>query len=862
MSFTAKFLIQMIKCEHLNSSVVHYPIDDLLPALKNTVLGNPSVVLQAPPGAGKTTRVPLALIDVLPPKRGRIIMLEPRRIAAVSAARWIAQTLREKAGETVGYSIRFDSRVSSLTRIEVVTEGILTRRIQADPGLSGVAMVIFDEFHERSLHADLALALCLDIQRALRADLKILIMSATLQCGPVASLLGNAPVITSGGTAFAVEDRYIADVPHKSITERVTDAVKTALIETSGDILVFLPGSGEIRACAETLLSDIERRRKDITIHSLYGDLPFEDQERAILPSLKRKIVLATNIAETSLTIEGVQVVIDSGLTRRLQFDPASGMNRLITVPVSKASAEQRKGRAGRLGPGICYRLYSHYAFQSMIPFTPPEMLISDLSALALELFAWGVKDPSELAWLDMPPAAAWEAARCLLTDLGALNPSGSITDIGKAMSRLPLHPRLARIMARAEELDCVHSAADLAAILSERDIMRRTNKSGAQEPDIAERFDMLRAWRNGEEVPGAADSWALATVDRTAKHLIRLLPKAQKSSPGKIWDTDIISRFLLCAFPDRVAQNRGDGDGRFVLARGRGVRLASTSGLSRSPFIIAVNVDAGEKSEGVVHLASPLTEIIIRQECATRIQTLRHIGWDKKEKRIIAAVEERLGSVLLSTKPFIPSKEEAAPFICEAIRSDPRRLSFSKEARQFQGRVALMQKVFPQEMWPDLSDDYLVATLEEWLLPSLAGRRNYQDIAALEVLPALKARLTWQQKGRLDELAPASIVVPSGNNIKLDYTSGETPVLAVKLQEMFGLDDTPILANGRVKVLIHLLSPARRPVQITQDLKGFWQTGYQQVKKELKCRYPKHPWPDDPWNAVPTRLTKSRHRL
>ncbi len=844
----------------MTSSVVLYPIDDLLPELKESVLRNPSVVLQAPPGAGKTTRIPLALIDVLPPERGRIIMLEPRRIAAVSAARWMAQTLGEKPGETVGYSIRFDSRVSSLTRIEVVTEGILTRRIQADPGLSGIAMVIFDEFHERSLHVDLALALCLDIQRALRTDLKILIMSATLQCGPVASLLGNAPVITSAGKAFAVKEKYIADGLHKPIAERIAGAVKTALAETSGDILVFLPGSGEISACAGTLLSGIGHRRDDVTIHALFGDLPFEEQERAILPSLKRKIVLATNIAETSLTIEGIQVVIDSGLTRRLQFDPASGMNRLITVSVSQASAEQRKGRAGRLGPGICYRLYSHYAFQSMIPFTPPEMLISDLSALVLELSAWGVKDPSELAWLDMPPAAAWDAARCLLTDLGALDQSGSITEFGRVMSRLPLPPRLASIMVRAEELDCVHYAADLAAILSERDILRRSNKSGAQEPDIAERFDMLRAWRNAKEVPGEADSWALAAVDRTAKQLIRLMPKEQKSTSCKTWGPDIISRLLICAFPERVAQNRGDGDGRYILAQGRGARLASTSGLCRSPFIIAVNVDAGKKGEGVVHLASPLTEILIRQECAARIQTLRHIGWDKRENRITAAVEERLGSVLLSTKSFSPSNEEAAPLLCEAIRSDSRLLCFSKDARQFQGRVALMRKVFPQEMWPDLSDDYLISTLEEWLLPSLDGIRSSQDIAALEVLPALKTRLTWQQKSRLDELAPVSIIVPSGNHIKLDYTSGETPILAVKLQEMFGLDDTPVIANSRVKVLLHLLSPARRPVQITQDLKGFWQTGYQQVKRELKGRYPKHPWPDDPWNAKPTRRSKSRH--
>src|SRR5271157_2334635 len=379
----------------MTSSASHYPIDDIIPELRESVLRNPSVVLHAPPGAGKTTRVPLALLDILPPERGRIVMLEPRRLAAVSAARWMAKTLGQKAGDTVGYSIRFESRVSSLTRIEVVTEGILTRRIQADPGLGGIAMVIFDEFHERSLHADLALALSLDIQRSLRDDLKILVMSATLECGPVASLLGGAPVIMSTGKSFPVEEKYSADRPDRSLTERITGAVNTALAETSGDILVFLPGSGEIRACSGSLTSVVGRKGEDITIHPLYGDLPFEEQERAILPSLTRKIVLATNIAETSLTIEGVRVVIDSGLTRRLQYDPSTGMNRLITVSVSKASAEQRKGRAGRTGPGICYRLYSRYTFQSMVPFTPPEILVTDLSSLALELAAWGVKDPS-----------------------------------------------------------------------------------------------------------------------------------------------------------------------------------------------------------------------------------------------------------------------------------------------------------------------------------------------------------------------------------------------------------------------------------------------------------------------------------
>ncbi len=473
-----------------------YPIDDILSDLKAAVLRNQSVVLQAPPGAGKTTRVPIALLDVIQPEKGRIVMLEPRRIAAVSAAGWMAQTIGEQAGQTIGYSIRFDSRTSKKTRIEVVTEGILTRRIQSDPGLEGVAMVIFDEFHERSLNADLALGLCIDIQRSLRTDLKVLVMSATLDCGPVASLLGGAPVITAGGKAFPVEEHYITDSKETPFTERIVSAVRTALNETSGDILVFLPGSGEIRSCSEALRPVLERSGKDITLHPLYADLPFEEQERALLPSNNRKIVLATNIAETSLTIEGVQVVLDSGLTRRLQYDPSTGMNRLITVPVSKASAEQRKGRAGRLGPGACYRLYSRHAFKTMIPFAPPEILVSDLSALALELAVWGVKDPSALFWLDAPPEASWNSALRLLNDLGALDAKGSVTPAGKIMAGLPLHPRLARLMHRASELGCASLGADLAALLSERDILRRSGTGSmayAKEADIAERIDILR---------------------------------------------------------------------------------------------------------------------------------------------------------------------------------------------------------------------------------------------------------------------------------------------------------------------------------------------------------------------------------
>ncbi len=840
-----------------------YPIDEILPELKQAVLCNSSVVLHAPPGAGKTTRVPLALLDVLPPEKGRIIMLEPRRIAAVSAARWMAKTLGEQAGETIGYSIRFDSKVSQATRVEVVTEGILTRRIQNDPGLEGVAMVIFDEFHERSLHADLALALCLDIRRSLREDLKILVMSATLDYGPISSLLDNAPVVASHGRGFPVEERYLGEARDKALSGQVINAAGTALSETSGDVLVFLPGSGEIHACAEALRSVVEHRSDTITIHPLYGDLPFEEQERAILPAKNRKIVLATNIAETSLTIEGVHVVIDSGLTRRLRYDPSTGMNRLTTLSVSKASAEQRKGRAGRLGPGYCYRLYSPHAFQSMVPFTPPEILTSDLSALALELAAWGVKDPSLLSWLEAPPSAAWASARALLTDLGALDASGSITRAGKDMARMPLHPRLARLLVRAGELGCIRLGADLAALLSERDILRRGGYGrmvSTGEADVGQRLDILEMWRKGRGTGSEADLRALRVVDRTAKQLVRLMPEARKARAGENGDPDaLVSRLLLCAFPERVARKREEGGNRFVLAQGRGVRLSAVGRLSTSLFIIAVHVDAGERGEGLVHLAAPLTEQLVREELAGRIERLRRIEWDKREGRVITTLEERLGAVLLSAKPFTPSDEETAPLICEAIRSAPGLLILNKEARRFQGRVALMRRAFPEETWPDLSDEHLLSSPEEWLLPWLDGIRSAQDLAGLDVLPALKARLSWEQARLLEERAPASLIVPSGSRVSLDYAAGDVPVLAVKLQEMFGLADTPEIAGGRVKVLLHLLSPARRPVQITQDLKGFWDGSYQQVKKELKGRYPKHPWPDDPWNAVPTRRTKPR---
>ncbi len=825
------------------------------------MLHNPSVILHAPPGAGKTTRVPLALLDLFSPGKGRITMLEPRRIAAVSAARWMAKSLGEQPGETVGYAIRFDTKITEKTRIEVVTEGVLTRRIQTDPGLENTSLVIFDEFHERSIHADLALALCLDIRKDLRPDLKILVMSATLDYGPIASLLGNAPVIASSGKSFPVQERYLENET-ALLPLRITNAVKTALKETNGDILVFLPGAGEIRASTKELQSALNINEERLSLHALYGDLPFEEQERAILPSKnKRKIVLATNIAETSLTIEGVQVVIDSGLTRMLRYDPATGMNRLVTVPLSRASAEQRKGRAGRLAPGVCYRLYSSHDLKSMIPFTQPEILVSDLSPLVLEVAIWGIKDPHDLSWLDGPPLAAWDAGLRLLKDLGALDASGSVTSIGRVMARLPLHPRLSRLLVRAQDLGCVRLGADLAAILTEREIFRRNaGQRVGVEPDLSERLEAVRKGRSGKEAVAGVDSSALRAVERTASQLMYLMSGPKDIEKNNVIDLEMISRLLLSSFPDRICKQRPEGGGGFVHIQGRGVRLSKDSHLGSSPYIIAVNVDAGEKkTEGYVHMASPVTEELIRSECADRIETTRRVEWDRKENRIIAAREDRLGALVLSSRVFTPTDEETLPILLEVIRATPGILLISRDAREFQGRVGLMKRAFPEENWPDLSDEQLFSKPEDWLSDWLANIRTAQALTSLKLLPALKAKLSWEQARLLDERAPTAILVPSGSRVTLDYTSGDLPVLAVKLQEMFGLADTPVIAARRVKVLLHLLSPARRPVQITQDLKGFWNNAYQEVKKDLKGRYPKHPWPDDPWNAVPTRRTTRR---
>lgn len=834
------------------------PIDDILPALLDSVHTHQSIILHAPPGAGKTTRVPLALLDAIPPGAGRILMLEPRRIAAVSAARWMAGILGEEVGGTVGYSIRFESCVSKATRIEVVTEGILTRRIQGDPGLAGVALLIFDEFHERSIHADLGLALSREVQQ-LRPDLKIIVMSATLDLGPLSRLLDGAPVIGSEGRMFPVDLKYIDDTGRARLSQRMGSAVIRALSETEGDILAFLPGSGEIRACAAQL-AESGGVGRNVTVCQLYGDLPIAEQQKVIQAGPQRKIVLATSIAETSLTIEGVRTVIDCGVSRRLQYDPGNGLNRLVTVRESRASAEQRAGRAGRTAPGVCYRLYSQHTLHAMAPHTPPEISVTDLSQLLLELAAWGVSDPNRLGWLDAPPAAALESARRLLVELDLFDESGRITVRGREVVRMPLHPRLGRLLLRSRELGCPGLGCRVAALLSERDPFRTAAAGTLPQvcsSDIAERLEALDNWRATGRNDRGMDLSAVKNVDRVARQLRRFM--AVLETEVEIRDDLRISRLLLAAYPDRLARRRGGDGGGYLLLGGRGARISERSGVRAAEFIVALALDAGSQAEAVIHLASEVPESVIREERSGHIRSETVVSWDEREGRVVARRLERLGSLQLAAGAVVPTAAQAVPAVVGAVRASGLSiLSMDDAVRQLQGRLLLLRSAFPEREWPDVSDAVLLETLEEWLTPHLEGVVSARKAARLNIGEILRGGLDYRQQRELDELAPTHLSVPSGSRIRIDY-SGEVPVLAVKLQELFGLAVGPAVCGGRVPVLLHLLSPAGRPIQVTRDLKGFWDGSYQQVKKELKGRYPRHPWPDDPWSAAPTRRVKPK---
>lgn len=793
------------------------PITQILPQLLITMQAHPNTVLSAPPGAGKTTRVPLALLNSIPPQDGRIIMLEPRRIAAVSAARYMAQSLGEQVGQTVGYTIRFENKISAATRIEVVTEGVLTRRIQNDPELTGVACVIFDEFHERSIQADLGLALCLETQAALRPDLKLLVMSATLDCGPIARLLGDAPVVVSQGRAFPVQVLYPVVSDTQPLARQMAAVIKTALAEETGDLLAFLPGTGEIRA--------VERELAGLTsavVCPLYGDLPFEKQQQVILPGPQRRVVLATNIAETSLTIEGVRIVVDSGLTRRLQLDPATGLERLVTVRAAKASADQRTGRAGRTAPGVCYRLYSQQTYQAMTPFNPPELMTADLAPLLLELAAWGVAEPASLAWLDQPPAAHLAASQELLQMLGALDAKGTITALGRSMVALPLHPRLARLLLSGKEHGRTIAVCYLAAQLSNR-------------------------------------STATRAIEQTAQQLLRLVGEKPQKCPTV--DLDMlhsVPEMAVAAWPDRIAMLRSGGEGRYLLASGRGVLLSPKAGCAGAAFLVALQVDGGEGADGLIHQAVGLTEEQLRQAAGHLITKQRQVTWDGAVGRVAAAEQERISAVVLTSRQMQATDAEAQPLLLEQIkRNGLGLLGWTEQSRQLQTRVGLAARLLSEDGWPDISDVVLLNTVEIWLGPHLSGIRSLQGLQQLSVLHLLQEVIGWNLLQSLDTVAPTHLTIPSGRKVTLDYTDQEGPVLSVKLQELFGLATSPTVCKGRRAVLVHLLSPAGRPVAVTRDLKGFWERGYLEVRKELRGRYPKHPWPDDPWNAVATHKTK-----
>lgn len=789
------------------------PIHACLPELLTTLQAHSNTVLSAPPGAGKTTQVPLALLQLIPPQAGKIIMLEPRRIAAASAARYMAESLGEAVGQTVGYSIRFERKVTKATRVEVVTEGILTRRLQEDPELKGVACVIFDEFHERSIHADLGLALCLESQAALRPDLKLLVMSATLDCQSIAALLGNAPVVSAEGRMFPVAIRYLEGDARLPLVQRMSRAIKQALADEPGDLLAFLPGSGEIKAVAR----ELEGLSK-VVICPLYGELPFVEQQRAVLPGPQRRVVLATNIAETSLTIDGVRIVVDSGLSRRLQLDPASGLEQLVTVRASQASAQQRSGRAGRTAPGVCYRLYSQQSFTAMTPFSPPEILTADLAPLLLELTAWGCSDVQQLAWLDQPPAAHLTTARTLLQLLGALDNGVTITALGRRMVRLPLHPRLARLLVAAEAQGRQAEACCLAAELSHR-------------------------------------SSARAAIKQTEQQLLSLMQRyAHDVAPAAAPDP-LLSPYLA-AWPDRLAQQRAKEPQRYLLASGQGARLAE--GLAPTELLVALQLSSGTSAEGVIRQAISCTAAEVRDTLPHLLTQQRQIWWDAAAERVMAAEQEQLGAVVLASRQVKASDDEAWPLVQEQLqRKGLDLLAWSEASLQLQARVLLASTCMPEEAWPDLSVTGLLASLEQWLLPHAAGLRSLQELARLDMVQVVQELVGWKLLQLLDKELPVTITVPSGRRISLDYRDPDGPVLAVKLQELFGLAVSPLVCRGRRPVLVHLLSPAGRPVAVTRDLQGFWQRGYLEVRKELRGRYPKHPWPDDPWQAKATHKTK-----
>jgi ATP-dependent helicase HrpB len=812
------------------------PIDDALARLTAALLANNAAVLVAPPGAGKTTRVPLVLLDEPWAAAKKILVLEPRRLAARAAASRMASTMGEQVGDTVGLRVRFGSKVSKRTRIEVITEGVFTRLVLDDPSLEGVAAVLFDEFHERSLDADLGLALARDVQLALREDLKILVMSATLDGARVAVLLGDAPVVASEGRAYPVETRYLGRDPRAPIERQVADAVARALRAETGSVLVFLPGAAEIRRAEAQLKERVTDAGVDIV--TLFGALDAREQDRVISPSPagRRKVVLATSIAETSLTIEGVRVVIDCGLARVPRYEPDVGLTRLETVRVSRAAADQRRGRAGRTEPGVCYRLWDEPQTGSLEPYTRPEILSADLSSFVLDLAQWGATEPGKLAFLDSPPVPALNEAKTLLGEIGAIDAAGRITEEGRRLRALPLPPRLARMVVDAGSEGAGELAATIAAVLTERGL-------GGDDVDLRHRLDQFRRDRSrrAEDARAMVKRW----VDT-----LEVRGKGGDASPGSL---------LALAYPDRIAKSRGGGSGAFLLANGRGGMADPASSMAREPFLAVAELTGAAAASRII-MAAPITHDEIEARFADKIEDREAVTFDAASASLRARRSRRLGALVLAEqiRPVSPDAATARILAQGIVRLGLERLPWSKAALQLRNRVLFLRRAEGDE-WPDLSNDGLAGSAAEWLEPLLLDKTARAEISAEQLSDAVTALIPWNLRRRLDAEAPAHFTAPSGSHVPIDYEAEEGPKLSIRVQELFGLARHPAIAGGRVPLVIELLSPAHRPVQVTRDLPGFWRGSYADVKAEMRGRYPRHPWPDDPLTAPATRRAKRR---
>jgi ATP-dependent helicase HrpB len=818
------------------------PIDAVLDDLSRALAENNAAVLVAPPGAGKTTRVPLALLDEPWVGNRKIIVLEPRRIAARASAERMAKTLGERVGDTVGYRVRFGSKVSRATRIEVVTEGIFSRQILDDPELTGVAAVLFDEFHERSLDADLGLALARDAQTGLREDLRILVMSATLDGARVAKLLGDAKVVASEGRAYPVETRYIGRKPDVPLERQMADAIGIALRADPGSVLAFLPGAAEIRRTQNFLGERI--RDPSIEIVPLFGALDAAVQDRAIQPAPKgqRKVVLATSIAETSLTIEGVRIVVDSGVARVPRYEPDIGLTRLETVRASRAAVDQRRGRAGRTEPGVCYRLWDEPQTASLAAYTQPEILSADLSSLVLDLAQWGVSDPASLAFLDPPPTPALNEARSLLRELGALDGEGRITAEGKSLRALALPPRLARMIVDSHRLGAGKQAAEIAAVLTERGL-------GGDSVDLDARLDQFRRDRSQRATS------ARSLAERWASQV------AATEGASSSDDAPSTGAMLAFAFPDRVARNRGNGT--FVLANGRGAAVDQASALARAPYIAVAEL-TGTAASGRILLAAPIAQAELELRFADQIENADEITFDRNAMALRARRKRTLHAITLSEAPMTlsPSAETARVLADGLIAAGLDRLPWPKPLQQWRGRVMFLRKAegeTPLNIWPDLSDDALAAQRETWLVPALFDKTSLKEFSSGDLSDALMGLLPWELRTRLEREAPTHFEAPTGTMLAIDYEAEQGPTIAVRLQELFGLNTHPSVAKGAVPLVLELLSPAHRPVQVTRDLPGFWRGSYAAVRSDLRGRYPRHPWPEDPASAMPTRRVKPR---